>query len=96
MDDLFLYVEMANLSSILRVSPSSFPHFEIRELNQHAVAWRNKAFGSALDFCWGSKDNSNDYAIRESATSVKLFRNFIEKPGAIDFGFQAEGLSGMF
>lgn len=59
-----------------------------------ALAWRNKAFGSALDFCWGSKENSNDYAIRESATSVKIFKNFIEKPGGLDVGFQAEGLSG--
>ncbi|KAI9655862.1 MAG: Coatomer subunit beta' [Trizodia sp. TS-e1964] len=59
-----------------------------------ALAWRNKAFGSALDFAWGAKDNSNDYAIRESATSVKVFRNFKEKSGGLDVGFQAEGLSG--
>ena len=59
-----------------------------------ALAWRNKAFGSALDFCWGSKENSNDYAIRESATSVKIFKNFSEKPGGLDVGFQAEGLTG--
>lgn len=59
-----------------------------------ALAWRNKAFGSALDFVWGSKDNSNDYAIRESATSVKIFKNFVEKAGGLDVGFQAEGLSG--
>ncbi|KAJ5485194.1 hypothetical protein N7539_005182 [Penicillium diatomitis] len=58
-----------------------------------ALAWRNKAFGSALDFAWGSKDNSNDYAIRESATSVKVFKNFKEQPGGLDVGFQAEGLS---
>lgn len=59
-----------------------------------ALAWRNKAFGSALDFVWGAKDNSNDYAIRESATSVKIFKNFVEKTGGLDVGFQAEGLSG--
>ncbi|KAI9839203.1 MAG: hypothetical protein M1819_003196 [Sarea resinae] len=59
-----------------------------------ALAWRNKAFGSALDFVWGSKDNSNDYAILESATSVKIFRNFKEKAGGLDVGFPAEGLSG--
>lgn len=59
-----------------------------------ALAWRNKAYGSALDFAWGSKDNSNDYAIRESATSVRIYRNFKEKPGGLDVGFQAEGLSG--
>ena len=59
-----------------------------------ALAWRNKAFGSAQDFVWGSKDNSNDYAIRESSTSVRIFRNFKEKGGGLDVGFQAEGLSG--
>lgn len=59
-----------------------------------ALAWRNKAFGSALDFTWGSKENSNDYAIRESTTSVKIFKNFVEKAGGLDVGFQAEGLSG--
>lgn len=59
-----------------------------------ALAWRNKAFGSAQDFAWGSKDNSNDYAIRESSMSVKIFRNFKEKTGGVDVGFQAEGLSG--
>lgn len=59
-----------------------------------ALAWRNKAFGSALDFAWGSKDNSNDYAIRENTTSVKLFKNFKEKPGGLDVGFAAEGLMG--
>ncbi|KAI9797768.1 MAG: hypothetical protein M1825_005702 [Sarcosagium campestre] len=59
-----------------------------------ALAWRNKAFGSALDFVWGSKDNSNDYAIRESSTSVRIFRNFKEKGGGVNVAFQAEGLSG--
>ncbi|CAI7613346.1 unnamed protein product [Penicillium crustosum] len=58
-----------------------------------ALAWRNKAFGQALDFAWGSKDNSNDYAIRESSTSVKIFKNFKEQSASLDVGFQAEGLS---
>lgn len=58
------------------------------------MAWRNKAFGSALDFAWATKDNSNDFAIRESATSVKVYKNFVEKPGGLDVGFQADGLSG--
>ncbi|KID66906.1 Coatomer subunit beta' [Metarhizium brunneum] len=59
-----------------------------------ALAWRNKAFGSALDFVWGSKENSNDFAIRESAMSVKLYKNFVEKSGGLDVGFQADGLTG--
>ncbi|GAB7351155.1 hypothetical protein MBLNU459_g1608t1 [Dothideomycetes sp. NU459] len=58
-----------------------------------ALALRNQAFGSALDFAWGSKDNDKDYAIRESAMSVKTFRNFKEK-ATLNVGFQAEGLSG--
>ncbi|KAJ5232916.1 hypothetical protein N7468_005872 [Penicillium chermesinum] len=58
-----------------------------------ALAWRNKAFGQALDFAWGSKENSNDYAIRESTTSVKIFKNFKEQSPGLDVGFQAEGLS---
>ncbi|KAK2616333.1 Coatomer subunit beta' [Conoideocrella luteorostrata] len=59
-----------------------------------ALAWRNKAFGSALDFVWGSKENSNDFAIRESAMSVKIYKNFTEKSGGLDVGFQADGLTG--
>lgn len=59
-----------------------------------ALAWRNKAFGSALDFVWASKDNSNDFAIRESATSVKVYKNFQEKTGGLDIPFQADGLTG--
>lgn len=59
-----------------------------------ALAWRNQAFGQALDFAWGAKENNNDYAIRESATSVKIFRKMKEVPGGLDVGFQAEGLSG--
>jgi len=58
-----------------------------------ALALRNQAFGSALDFAWGSKDNDKDYAIRESNISVKIFRNFKEK-ASLNIGFQAEGLSG--
>lgn len=59
-----------------------------------ALAWRQKAFGNALDFVWASKENSNDFAIRESNVSVKVFRNFVEKPGAIDVPGPAEGLTG--
>jgi coatomer subunit beta' len=59
-----------------------------------ALAWRNKAFGSAQDFVWATKDNANDYAIRESAMSVKIFKNFKEQAGGLDVGFHAEGLAG--
>ncbi|KAI8946273.1 coatomer WD associated region-domain-containing protein [Xylaria longipes] len=59
-----------------------------------ALAWRNKSFGSALDFVWASKENSNDYAIRESSTVVKVYKNFVEKPGGLDIPFQVDGLTG--
>ncbi|KAJ5273106.1 hypothetical protein N7478_008231 [Penicillium angulare] len=58
-----------------------------------SLAFRNRLFGQGLDFAWGSKDNSNDFAIRESATSVKIYKNFKEQSGGLDVGFQAEGLS---
>lgn len=58
-----------------------------------ALALRNQAFGSALDFCWASKEHDKDYAIRESSTSVKIFRNFKER-SVLNVGFAAEGLSG--
>ncbi|KAI0132949.1 coatomer WD associated region-domain-containing protein [Xylariales sp. AK1849] len=59
-----------------------------------ALAWRNKAFGSALDFVWASKENSNDFAVRESTTSIKVYKNFVEKTGGLDVPFQADGLTG--
>lgn len=59
-----------------------------------ALAWRNKAFGNGLDFVWASRDNSNDFAIRESPTSVKVYKNFVEKSGGLDVGFPADGLFG--
>ena len=40
-------------------------------------ALRNKAFGQALDFVW-SGDGTGDYCIRESANSIKIFKNFKE------------------
>merc|ERR1711871_948100 len=40
-------------------------------------ALRNKAFGSALDFVWSSS-GTGDFAIRESISRVKIFKNFKE------------------
>ena len=40
-------------------------------------ALRNKTFGSALDFVWSSQ-SSGDFAIRESTSRVKIFKNFKE------------------
>lgn len=50
-----------------------------------SMALRNKAFGSALEFVWA--EDSSEYAIRESGTVIKLFKNFKEKSSLKpDFG----------
>ena len=59
-----------------------------------ALAWRQKAFGSGLDFAWASKVNGNDFAVLESALSIKLYRNFVEKNINFDFDSRVEGLTG--
>ena len=40
-------------------------------------ALRNKTFGTALDFVW-SANGTGDYAVRESISRVKIFKNFKE------------------
>lgn len=42
-----------------------------------AMALRNKAFGSAQEFVWAQ--DSSEYAIRESGSTVRIFKNFKEK-----------------
>lgn len=42
-----------------------------------AMALRNKSFGSAQEFAWAH--DSSEYAIRESNSVVKIFKNFKEK-----------------
>ena len=49
-----------------------------------ALAWRNKSFGTGLEFVWSS--DSNDYALRETGNKVKLYKNFQVRGG--------EGLAG--
>lgn len=41
-----------------------------------AVAWRKKSFGNALEMVWAQ--DSGDYAIRESTSCIKVFKNFKE------------------
>ncbi|CAD5317703.1 unnamed protein product [Arabidopsis thaliana] len=42
-----------------------------------ALAWRNRSFGSALEFVWSS---DGEHAVRESSTKIKIFsKNFQEK-----------------
>ncbi|KAF9910337.1 Coatomer subunit beta' [Linnemannia zychae] len=57
-----------------------------------ALAWRNKSFGSGLEFVWAL--DSNEYAVRESNNKVKVFKNFKEKPNLIRLNYSAEGIFG--
>ena len=55
-----------------------------------AMALRNKSFGSAQEFVWSHE--ASMYAVRESNSSIKIFKNFKEqKSFKPDFG--AEGIS---
>jgi len=56
-----------------------------------ALAWRNKSFGNALEFVWGNE--TGEYAIRESTSKIKLFKNFKEVK-SIRPNFSAEGIFG--
>ncbi|KAJ9505015.1 hypothetical protein QJQ45_029931, partial [Haematococcus lacustris] len=56
-----------------------------------ALAWRNKSFGQGLEFVWST--DSNEFAIRESASRVKLYKNFQEKT-VLNLDFKAEGIYG--
>ncbi|PVZ98736.1 hypothetical protein BB558_005245 [Smittium angustum] len=62
-----------------------------------ALAWRNKSFGNGLEFAWAH--TSNDYAVRESSQSIKLFRSFKERPAnstpnLSSLGYSAEEIFG--
>ncbi|KAJ2613007.1 Coatomer subunit beta' [Coemansia sp. RSA 1365] len=62
-----------------------------------ALAWRNKSFGSAQDFVWAQ--NSNEYAVRESSSVIKLYKSFKEKPrpamsALTGLGYAAEEIFG--
>ncbi|KAJ3282117.1 Coatomer subunit beta' [Borealophlyctis nickersoniae] len=58
-----------------------------------ALAWRNKSFGQALEFVWAL--DSNEYAIRESSSKVKLYKSFKEKTNVnIRPTYSAEGIFG--
>lgn len=57
-----------------------------------ALAWRNKSFGSGLDFVWAQ--DSNEYAVRESTSRIKLFKGFKERNESIRTSYSAEGIFG--
>jgi len=58
-----------------------------------AQALRNKAFEQALDFVW-SGSGTGDYAIRESISQVKIFKNFKESKTFQPALASCEGLFG--
>ncbi|XP_048337202.1 coatomer subunit beta'-2 [Ziziphus jujuba] len=56
-----------------------------------ALAWRNRSFGSALEFVWSS---DGEYAVRESTSKIKIFsKNFQEKK-SVRPTFSAEHIYG--
>ncbi|KAK9236939.1 coatomer WD associated region-domain-containing protein [Lipomyces kononenkoae] len=58
-----------------------------------ALAWRNKSFGPGLQIVWAQ--DSNMYAVQESTTSIKVYKNFKElSVGHIQFNYNAEGIFG--
>ncbi|KAJ1938034.1 Coatomer subunit beta', partial [Linderina pennispora] len=62
-----------------------------------ALAWRNKSFGSGLEFVWAQ--NSNEYAVRESSSSIRLFKSFKERSrpatsALVSLGYSAEEIFG--
>ncbi|CAO3657574.1 unnamed protein product [Mucor hiemalis] len=59
-----------------------------------ALAWRNKTFGNGLECVWAT--DSNMYAVRESATRVKVFKSFKERSGLLPhkLSYTAEGIFG--
>ncbi|KAJ1995076.1 Coatomer subunit beta' [Coemansia sp. RSA 1358] len=62
-----------------------------------ALAWRNKSFGSGQEFVWAQ--NSNEYAVRESSSSIRLYKSFKEKSrpatsALSNMGYAAEEIFG--
>ncbi|TFK33271.1 coatomer protein [Crucibulum laeve] len=45
-----------------------------------ALAWRNKAFGNGISLAWAP--DSNTYAVLESRTKLRVYKNFRERTGA--------------
>lgn len=56
-----------------------------------ALAWRNKSFGSGVEFVWAH--DSNEFAVRTKSKDVRVFKNFKERP--TDF-IDASGVDKIF
>ncbi|KAK9060480.1 hypothetical protein SSX86_021184 [Deinandra increscens subsp. villosa] len=56
-----------------------------------ALAWRNRSFGSALEFVWST---DGEYAVRESTSKVKIFNKSFQEKKSIRPTFSAERIYG--
>ncbi|KAL9272693.1 Coatomer subunit beta'-1-like protein [Drosera capensis] len=56
-----------------------------------AVAWRNKSFGSALEFVWSS---DGEFAVRESTTKIKIYNKSFQEKKSVRPTFSAERIYG--
>ncbi|CAL2245583.1 unnamed protein product [Prunus armeniaca] len=56
-----------------------------------ALAWRNRSFGSALEFAWSS---DGEYAVRESTSKIKIFTKNFQEKRSIRPTFSAEHIHG--
>uniref|UniRef100_A0A803NZY7 Coatomer subunit beta' n=1 Tax=Cannabis sativa TaxID=3483 RepID=A0A803NZY7_CANSA len=56
-----------------------------------ALAWRNRSFGSALEFVWST---DGEYAVRESTSKIKLFSKTFQEKKSIRPTFSAERIFG--
>jgi coatomer subunit beta' len=45
-----------------------------------ALAWRNRSFGTALEFVWSSE---GEYAIRESTSRIKTYSKSLQVHGLL-------------
>ncbi|CAN1177663.1 Coatomer subunit beta'-2 [Linum perenne] len=56
-----------------------------------ALAWRNRSFGSALEFVWSSE---GEFAVREGSTKIKIFSKTFQEKKNIRPTFSAEHIYG--
>ncbi|CAD6340303.1 unnamed protein product [Miscanthus lutarioriparius] len=56
-----------------------------------ALAWRNRSFGTALEFVWSSE---GEYAIRESTSRIKTYSKSFQEKKTIRPSFSAERIFG--
>ncbi|KAL1199366.1 Coatomer subunit beta'-1 [Cardamine amara subsp. amara] len=56
-----------------------------------ALAWRNRSFGSALEFVWSSE---GEHAVRESSSKIKIFSKNFQERKTVRPTFSAEHIFG--